>query len=62
MFTVLKLLVNLIVTIVRFAWASLRLDQKMEDIIVKSDVNIQKENLDVHITFDNYVFHFLVKS
>ena len=52
MFTVLKLLVNLMVKIVRFARASLRFDQKMEDIIVKSDVNIKKENLEPENNYD----------
>merc|ERR1712008_297813 len=39
----------------RFARASLRFDQKMEDIIVKSDVNIKKENLEPE---NNYQDHF----
>ena len=40
------------VKIVRFARASLRFDQKMEDVIVKSDVNIKKENLDPENNYD----------
>ena len=45
------------VKIVRFARASLRFDQKMEDIIVKSDVNIKKENLEPENNHDQDHFN-----
>ena len=48
------ILVNLMVKIIRFARASLRFDQKMEDVIVKSDVNIKKENLEPENNFDHF--------
>ena len=51
------MLVNLMVKIIRFARASLRFDQKMEDIIVKSDVNIKKENLEPENNYDQDRFN-----